>query len=85
MFLHLSVSHSVHRGCTAPGQPPLVDTPLPADIPLGRQPTLETATAADGMYPTGMHSCCLLTSLVTHLHLFNFIQQMCTKLTNLTE
>ena len=50
-----------------PGQTPLwadnlpwADTPL-ADIPLGRHPPGRhlppTATAADDMHPTGMHSC----------------------------
>ena len=50
MFLHLSVSHSVHKGglpqCTL-GYTPRADTPTPQ----------QTATAADGTHPTGMHSC----------------------------
>ena len=33
--------------------PPGTDTPLGADTP----PSWQTATAADGMHPTGMHSC----------------------------
>ena len=48
MFLHLSVSHSVHKGCLAGilGQtPPQSDTPW------------QMATAADGLHPTRMHSC----------------------------
>ena len=60
-------------GClpdTPPGQTPPPDTPLQADTPLGRHPTRQTpppqadtplpqqtATAADGTHPTGMHSC----------------------------
>ena len=46
MFLHLSVSHSVH-----------------SPLPPGRHhhprqtPPPETATAADGTHPSGMHSC----------------------------
>ena len=60
MFLHLSVSHSVHRGVSAPvhvgihtpGQtPPWVDTPCPVHAGI------YMATAADGLHPTGMHSC----------------------------
>ena len=43
MFLHLSVSHSVHGG----GCPSAC-----WDTPLGL-----TATAADGTHPTGMHAC----------------------------
>ena len=60
MFLHLSVSHSVHEGggvsqhargrvlLDPPGQTPPRHTPLP---------TPKLATAADGTHPTGMHSC----------------------------
>ena len=52
MFLQLSVIlFTGGGGCT----------PLPqADTPLGRPSAPrppETATAADGTYPTGMHSC----------------------------
>ena len=61
MFLHLSVSHSVHRrgvvvypsmhrGRHPPGQ-----TDIPAYT--GADTPLPTATAADGTHPTGMHSC----------------------------
>ena len=65
MFLHPSVSHSVHRGeclpqCMlgyTPRQTPPRQTPPRADIPLSRHPPQQTATAADGMHPTGMHSC----------------------------
>ena len=47
MFLHLSVSHSVHRGSASvhAGIPPWADTP-----------PLQTATVAGGMHPTGMHA-----------------------------
>ena len=82
MFLHLSVSHSVHRGGSASvhtgipphthprsRHPPGADTPPPprtrhppqSRLPL---PGAETATAADGTHPTGMHSCC---NLVSHI------------------
>ena len=60
-FLHLSVSHSVHRGVSASVHagiqpPPGEDTPL-GTTPLGRHTPLQTATAADDTHPTGMHSC----------------------------
>ena len=46
MFLHLSVSHSVHGGGVFPS------------IYWGRQPPLlQMAIAADGTHLTGMHSC----------------------------
>ena len=63
---------------TPPGQTPpwtdntWVDTPsgqmpIRADTPLGRQSPLppQTATAADGTYPTGMHSCLYLFKVCT--------------------
>ena len=51
MFLHLSVSHSVHRRVYTP---------------LGRHPPLpETATEAGASHPTRMHSCYLLLQCVT--------------------
>ena len=57
MFLHVSDSHSVpvHAGI----QQPRADTSPPpwADTPLLPHPPQQTATAADGMHPTGMHSC----------------------------
>ena len=67
MFLHLSVSHSVHGGggrcipaCT--GQTPLPsacwDTHTP--LPSACWDTPPAATAADGTYPTGMISCSIL-------------------------
>ena len=89
MFLHLSVSHSVHRGSasvhagippprsrhpsgadtpweqtppeqTHPSPPPPGSIHPPEQIPPLEQthpPRAETATAADGTHPTGMHSC----------------------------
>ena len=73
MFLHLSVSHSVHRGMYPRmhwGRHPLgrhIPVCTGADIPLlGRHipactgvdtPPPPTATAEDGTHPTGMHSC----------------------------
>ena len=71
MFLHLSVSHSVHREgvCvsqhafrqTPPWQtsPSGQTSPLWADTALGRHPPARhppMATAVDGTHPTGMHS-----------------------------
>ena len=66
MFLHLSVIlFTGGRGCladthplgrhTPPGRHPQSDTAPWADTPP-RQ-TRQTATAADGTHPTGMHSC----------------------------
>ena len=55
MFLHLSVNPSVHSGvCPSP----CWDTPPPhrkAD-----PPSQQTATAADGMHPSVIQSCCQL-------------------------
>ena len=60
MFLHLSVSHSVHRG-GVPGQvhphPPWAGTPPrqvhpPEAVHAGRY-----GQQAGGTHPTGMHSC----------------------------
>ena len=69
MFLHLSVSHSVHSvyPVNAGTDTPQADTPLgrhppwqtplsPADTPLEAHPP-PTATAADGTHPTRMLSC----------------------------
>ena len=74
MFLHLSISHSVHRrGVSASGSGvsaiPMADTPLgrhPArQTPPGSSgqtppsaPSIEMTIEAAGMRPTGMHSCC---------------------------
>ena len=59
MFLHLSVSHSVHRGeylgrYNPPGQvpPPPAGTP-----PLGAVHAGRYGQEAGGTHPTGMHSC----------------------------
>ena len=65
MFLHLSVSHSVHRGgvCVWADTPPHPrQTPVSHSVHRGvsGQTLPETATAADGTYPSGMHSCFLL-------------------------
>ena len=84
MFLHLSVSHSVHRGVSSTGPggclPGGVSRPGPGRLPGGcpgpgwggcpgpggciprcteadTPPPQQTATAADGTHPTGMHSC----------------------------
>ena len=66
MFLHPSVSHSVHRVegvCTSPlDRHPLADTLPPRQTPpqadtSATPPPPETATAADGTHPTRMHSC----------------------------
>ena len=46
MFLHVSVILSTRRWGMA-GRHPI----------LGRHPHPETASAADGTHPTGMHSC----------------------------
>ena len=47
MFLHPSVSHSVHGGGCRP------DTPFPRHTPLADTPP-PAATSADGTHPTGM-------------------------------
>ena len=67
-FLHLSVSHSVHRGVSA--DTPWANTPM-SDAPLPP----EMATAAGGTYPTEMHSC--LSSLFAVESQLQFI---CTRL-----
>ena len=74
MFLHLSVILSTGGGLcvwqTPPGQ-----TPPAGRHPLGRHPPWanthleqshppETATAADGTHPTGMHSCCEIVFII---------------------
>ena len=53
------VSAPVHVGIHTqpPGRhPPGIHTPL-VRLPLGRRPPQQTATAVDGMHPTGMLSC----------------------------
>ena len=73
MFLHLSVSHSVHGGrggvclsaCwdTPPGRHHLGQTaPLSSacwgtHTPCPVHAGIDMATAAEGTHPTGMHSC----------------------------
>ena len=73
MFLHLSVSHSVHGGCLpqcmlgyTPGRHPPGQTPPGRTPPWKTPPTpkadnfppsQQMATAADGAHPTGMLSC----------------------------
>ena len=55
MFSHLSVSHSVHKGMSAPVHvgihPPGQTTP-----PLPVHAGIHMVAAADGTHPTGMHS-----------------------------
>ena len=53
MFSQACVKNSVHRGVHPLGRQPPGQTP-----PLGRHPLpRQTATAANGTHPTGMHSC----------------------------
>ena len=79
MFLHVSVSHSVHRGVChiagpeagtlpqGPGIPPGSRHPPGADHPSPNQtPPLPTVHAG-GTHPTGMQSCFL------QQNVFNFI------------
>ena len=47
---------------TSPGQTP----PPGRHPPLGRHPPQQTATAADGTHPTGMHSCLFQINLLWH-------------------
>ena len=77
MFLHVSVSHSIHRGMPAPrggaclpeGVPAPVGSALGVGVcsggvlPRGVWRPPVTATAAGGMYPTGIHSCFTIFSL----------------------
>ena len=69
MFLRLSVSHSVHgREVYTPwADTPRLGRDSPSRHPLGRHPPLETATAAEGTHPTGMHSCLQLHPYLTLL------------------
>ena len=61
MFLHLSVILFTGGGgvCQIPSRrhPPPGQTHPWADTLPGQTPIQQTATAADGMHPTGMHSC----------------------------
>ena len=72
MFLHLSVSHSVHGGGytpwagtpnppPGPGTPPWAGTP-PRAVHAGRY-----GQQAGGTHPTGMHSCLDLNHTVSML------------------
>ena len=59
------------------GRHPWADTPHPGQTPpLGRPPPPETATAADGMHPTGMDSCICFSHYLTHtfLHLLTALE-----------
>ena len=63
MFLHLSVSHSVHdrgRGWCLPLGPGGCTPPRQTPHPLGSHTLHQTATATDGTHPTGTHSCCTI-------------------------
>ena len=57
---------------TAPGRhpltrhPPVRHPPPGRHPPLGRHPPQQTATAADGTHPTGMHSCLFQINLLWH-------------------
>ena len=60
--VHKGGSASVHAGIDPLGRHPPGQTPPQADTPLGRPPgqitpPQQTATAAHGTHPTGMHSC----------------------------
>ena len=61
MYLHLSVSHSVHRGRGCLADTPPGQTPPDRHLPTCKHPPGQiappAATAADGMHPTGMLSC----------------------------
>ena len=70
MFSQASVILFTRRGVSdrhSPGRhPPWANTPLGRPTPLGRHPPWadtppqQTATAADGTHPTGMHSCFIM-------------------------
>ena len=61
MFSRACVKNSVHRGWVSipPWQTPQEDTPIGQTLPWADTPPPpnQTATAADGTHPTGMHSC----------------------------
>ena len=62
MFSQACVKNSVHRGGGV--NPPWTPPDTPQDTTQTPNTTREThpqtATAAGGMHPTGMHSCCFL-------------------------
>ena len=82
MFLHLSVSHSVHRGLSATR--PQADTPK-AD-PLGRHPLwaytplaqcmLGYSQQASGTHPTGMQTCFFRTFNIEWRNIYPFLMLM---------
>ena len=59
MFSQESVISDIPRADTPRQTLPPADTPLGKHTPLGRHPLphQQTATAADGTHPAGMHSC----------------------------
>ena len=74
MFLHLSVILFTGGVCLSArdqAPPPRPAPPLEQTPPSGSRhpspPGAETATAADGTHPTGMHSCYLLRFMPIHI------------------
>ena len=71
MFSQACVKNSVHRGCPGPGLGGSAQGGVQAQakgmcIPACTEadpPPQQTATAADGMHPSGMHSCLLMSFL----------------------
>ena len=57
MFLHLSVSHSVHGGVSASVHAGIHPLGRHSPPPPGQTPLQQTVTAADGTHPSGMNSC----------------------------
>ena len=55
-LVHAGIPHPLEQTPPRSRHPPEADTPPPP----GADPLPETATAADGTHPTGMHSCFLL-------------------------
>ena len=56
LFTQACVKNSVHRGGVYPSMPWGRQTPRQTPL-LGQTLPLKTATAVDGVHPTGMHSC----------------------------
>ena len=76
MFLHLSVSHSVHRGCLPQCMLGYTPQPLGADTPpppgAGTPFTVHAGRygqQAGSTYPTGMHTCAVARFNVAPEHL----------------